>query len=267
MSQEEVILWSGLIRQEWRKEFHCPGDLLVTNEDFAAALRDEIMTNRIPAQISTRVVNWDGTGKRQTRVLLRYSGTEAETDVVRLLAGVDMMGNYAYVEGKTYFMPPQLPAQPQRKRAVPTDWFWVSLLFIVGGILTFGMGTAGEFGECCSIPGVIMFGIGVFMLVYNASLSDQRDQAREWNDISDRAAWDRERAWDRWQREILTSAYLARTDDTLGRFVQAVSSCIDTVTQKLFLDHNAELRKESESERTREEIEQELKKRRAEAFG
>jgi hypothetical protein len=276
VTHNEITLWSGLVQREWRKEYYCPEGVTVTTEEFASELSEEIERDRIPANVSTRVVNWDGTGTSQTRVLVRYVGDDAPTDIVRCMVGVDQMGKYAYVEGKTYFAPPDLPPVKKEKKEVP-DPNWLSTLgWLVGGNALFlaflGLQSA-EFADgnwvtllFCVGP-TALFALASWVELYNAfDDAKKRPEIEKWNAEVDRQVAKRRKKWKQWQKTILTSAYLSQTDDTLGRFVQAIKSTIDRVTERLFVERNAELREQSESQRTREEIEEELERRRAEAF-
>lgn len=267
MALNQVTLWSWLTKSETKEEFRCPPGLQVTNEELAAELARQVQANNLPAQVELCEVNWDDTDTKQTRTMVRYTGPDAKTDVVRMLIGVDQMGNFAYVERKTYLKPPDLPGVPKGKK--PVEGVSESDLVIPGvGLLIFVLGLfiAGSdvgSGLLCLVPGGIMLLVGLGFMWLTSNLAAE---AKTWNAeaAQEQDAWDK--AWDKWRKEVVQAAYLARTDDVFGRFTSAISTTVDDVIQTLFVDRNAELRRKTEHEQTQEAIEKELERRRAEAF-
>ena len=47
---KQMTLWSWLTKHETKKEFLCPPELQVSNEDLAKALAQQIQMNRLPAK-------------------------------------------------------------------------------------------------------------------------------------------------------------------------------------------------------------------------
>lgn len=275
MALKQMTLWSWLTKSETKEEFRCPPDLQVTNQELAAELTRQVQANNLPAQVELCEVNWDDTNTRQTRAMVRYTGPDAKTDVVRMLVGVDQMGNFAYVERKTYLKPPQLPQVPRDRKdeVAPAGGSAFGIALLVGGILLvlFGLFLIGQVDSSdtsfvwllCIGPGFIGLLIGVWVAMSAATSSGE---AQKWNAeaAQEKTAWDQ--AWNSWRREVVQAAYLARTDDVFGRFTSAISATVDDVIQTLFVDRNAELRRRTEHEQTQEAIEKELERRRAEAF-
>lgn len=282
MSHQEIILWSRLIHNSWRQEFRCPDELIVTNEEFAAEFSAAIAENHIPAEVTQYIVNWDDLGKRQNRILVRYTGTDAVTDVLRYMVGVDRVGRFTYIEEKTYFAPPDLPSPPRKKRALPITFIGLWISMFVMGVLCSITGTALILADiffhwnnialfsslgCCIGPGIIVLVLAVWLLHSDGKERAKIPEIESWNRAAEMEVQAREKTWEDWESSILTSIYLSRTDDTLGRFVEAVRSTVSQVTQKLFIDHNAEMLRESKEENTQEEIKKEMQRRHAEIFG
>ena len=71
----------------------------------------------------------------------------------------------------------------------------------------------------------------------------------------------------RWQEETLELAYVAQTTDEFGRWTSAISTTIDQVVQKLFIDRDAQTKQWQEEQKSQDEIEKELERRNAELFG
>ena len=183
-------------------------------------------------------MNWDDTNTKQLRVVVRYMGNDTTTDIVRFLVGVDQMGNFSYVEEKIYLKPPDLPAVPRKKKE--NNW-----------------ASSNDLG--------CLFILLIFVIPFILWAIEEK-KVRDWNKEAEleKAAWDA--AWEKWQKETLTAAYLAKTDDVFGRFTQAMSSTVEQVLQVLFLDKAAELRRQTATEQTQADIEKELERRKAELF-
>ena len=235
---KQMTLWSWLTKHETKKEFLCPPELQVSNEDLAKALAQQIQMNRLPAKVDLSEVNWDDTNTKQLRVVVRYMGNDTTTDIVRFLVGVDQMGNFSYVEEKIYLKPPDLPAVPRKKKE--NNW-----------------ASSNDLG--------CLFILLIFVIPFILWAIEEK-KVRDWNKEAEleKAAWDA--AWEKWQKETLTAAYLAKTDDVFGRFTQAMSSTVEQVLQVLFLDKAAELRRQTATEQTQADIEKELERRKAELF-
>lgn len=236
MALKQITLRSWLTKSETKKEFFCPPGLEVTNEELAAELTARLQANRLPAEVELCEIDWDDTGTKQTRAMVRYVGPDAKVDVVRFLVGVDQMGNFAYVEQKNILRPPDLPVVPRERKTNPWE--------------------VGNMG--CII--LALFIVPIFLYFIKQSEVDA------WNAEADREKKEWEEAWENWRKQTVEVAYLAKTDDVFGRFAMALTSTVDDVLQRLFIDQQAELRRQAETQQTQEEIEKELQKRRAEAF-
>lgn len=237
MVLKQVTLWSWLTKSETKKEFFCPPGLDVTNEELAAELTARVQANRLPAEVELCEIDWDNTGTKQTRAMVRYVGPDAKADVLRFLVGVDQMGNFAYVEQKSLLRPPELPVVPRKKQENGWDELPTGCWLIVGALI-----------------------FPIFMYF------QRRSEVNAWNAEADREKKEWEEAWENWRKQTVEVAYLSKTDDVFGRFAMALTSTVDDVLKRLFIDQQAELRRQAETQQTQEEIEKELEKRRAEAF-
>lgn len=260
MAVKEVTLWSWLTKHETKKEFTCPPELQVINEDLARELTKQVKANRLPAEVELCEVVWDDTNTKQKRVLVRYTGIEADTDVIRFLVGVDQMGNFAYVEEKIYILPPTLPKTPRERKTVDNFPGWPVAIAIIGipiGLASISQAETTLF--ICGLPGLIAAIIAYFIIT-------GIQQANAWNSeaSSEQQAWDT--IWNSWHKETLEAAYLSKRDDVFGRFTLAMSSTTDQVLQVLFLDREAKLRRQTASEQTQTDIEKELERRKEEFF-
>jgi len=264
VEKKTITLWSWLTKREAKNEIACPPDLHVDNEQFAEALAKQVETNRLPAEVVLCEVDWDDTNTKQTRILVRHTGEGASTDIVQFLVGVDQMGNFTYVEEKLYLRPPELPTTPRDQKSGGMDTA-LAVALGVGGLIGIMIGLAGADDgtgaslACCAFPGAIAIGVALWQ-------GKERSKVNQWNEEArtEKGAWDR--VWKSWNSEVLEAAYLASTNDVFGRFALALSSTVKQVIKTLFEDHQAELRSRTEQEKTQKEIEEEMEKRRNEAF-
>ena len=283
MTKKKITLWSWLTKQDTKTEFLCPPGHTVTNEELAEELARQAQNNGLPARVELYEVNWDDTDTKQDRVLIRYTGSDTATDIIQYLVGVDNMGSFAYVEEKIYLEPPHLPSLPRKKKELgsepqePSSNGITLLLLAVLGILGIGLaiGSGGEGLDslCCGLPGLLSL-IGLFYVNHDGKLQVKKWQHalkewredKAWNDAAEREekAW--LRAWENWYSDTLKVAYQAKRDDVFGRFTLAMSSTIDQVLQRLFIDQEAELRRSTEREQTEKEIAAEMERRQKEMF-
>jgi hypothetical protein len=250
MSLKQVTMWNGLTKSEVKQEIYCPPGLQVSMEEFATELDRQAKADRLPAQIELCEVNWDDTNTKQNRILVRHTGNGASTDVLQFLVGVDQMGNYTYVEEKTFLMPPQLPTFPRGNKIRQDNPTWAIIIAIVSILI----GISGKPSPIFLIIGLIA-GIIAFTKVKTNSEVD------EWNKQAEveRANWDQ--TWENWRKETMEVAYLSSTDDVFGRFTRAASSTVKQVIKKLFVDRQAELRRSDEIRNSQKEMEEQLEKR------
>lgn len=277
MTKKKITLWSWLTKQETKKEFLCPPGLTVTNEELAEELARQAQNNGLPARVELYEVNWDDTDTKQDRVLIRYTGSDTATDIIQYLVGVDNMGSFAYVEEKIYLEPPHLPSLPRNKDALGSEpqkpgsddsiW-WMFGVGAVGIIIALSAGDGALLW--CGLPGLLALGLFYIMMregqKESAKWQHDHEEWREWNEAAagEEKAW--LRAWENWYSDTLKVAYQAKRDDVFGRFTLAMSSTIDQVLQRLFIDQEAELRRSTEREQTEKEIAAEMERRQKEMF-
>lgn len=288
MPHQTVTLWSSLIKSSAKREIACPPGLDVTREQFASALKAKIEANQLPASAELVRVNWDETGTVQDLVLVRYAGNDSKSDVLRFAVGLEQLGRFAYLEKKVLLAPPRLHKVRAEKKLLTekgTDWFspsigvialiaGIALVAVGGGLTSWG----GDFFTIvCTAPGVIALVVGIIALISSAvSNSKARDE-----DTNTRAKNKEIEAWnakarqeresltnnlDNWQAQVLEVAYLGRANDVFGRWTSAISTTIDQVIHDLFIARQAQASAWDEQQRSKEEIEKELQRRRQEAF-
>lgn len=288
MTLQSVTLWSSLIKSSAKREISCPPGLDVTREQFASALKGKIVANQLPATADLVRVNWDETGTAQELILIRHSSADQKSDVLRFAVGLEQLGRFAYIEKKVLLTPPSLHKVRDEKKLVPekgSDHFspLVGIAAIVAGFLLLLVGQAvtdwgGDVGVLfCSAPGVIALVLGVIMLLVSlarnskagsedAVIRKKNEEIRAWNATAKNERESLARNLDNWQAQVLQVAYLGQSNDMFGRWISAISTTIDQVIQELFIDRQAQASVWDEQQRSKEEIEKELQRRRQEAF-
>ena len=73
--------------------------------------------------------------------------------------------------------------------------------------------------------------------------------------------------YEQWLQDMLEATYMAKRNDVLGRWSSAVSTTIDQVVQKLFIDRQSQAQQWQEKQTSREELEKVLAQRSSEMFG
>ena len=306
MSLKDVTLWSFLTQSSAKQEIVCPKDLRVTIEEFAEELTYQLNDNQLPASAELTLVNWDDTNTKQKLILVRYTDNQASTNVLQFAVALEQLGRFAYVEKKVYLNPPQLPSKlesrspiqyiPQEKDEIENELRdgrnGSSILAVIGVIIMFLGLRIFAFGEVSSfIIGSFFLGIAILLFIISRSIKSENPKTQEiknryikinqqnqkirqenteieqWNQQKQERDQKRQQLLECWFSDTLTVAYLSKANDVFGRWTSAVSTTIDQVVQKLFIDRNAQAKQWQEEQRSQEEIEKELERRNAELFG
>lgn len=298
MKIQKIALWSWLTKSEAKTEILCPSDLRVDNALFAEELARNVKANLVPAEVSLCQVTWDDSDRKQVRILARYTGKQASSDVVQFLVGVEHLGNFAYVEEKVYLRPPRLPAIPEKRSTRVPAFLEKPSQKLLSAVeqaehklgediaardkaavtpATQEDKVSGDQGEQPPTPGsepVEQVSTGADAAkeqIYTATkwlarglrrANDAWQSQRDW----EKAKKKEDEEWDIWRKEKLEAAYLAGVDDVFGRFALAMSSCVKMSIKTLFEDRQAELRNRVDQQKTQKEIEEEIDRRRKEAF-
>ena len=303
MTLKRVTLWSFLTQSNAKREISCPDDVYVTIEEFAKELKFQLEYNRLPAIAELVQVEWDNTNTTQKLILVRYTDSQSSTNILQDAVGLEQLGRFVYLEKKTYLNPPYLPSKRTAKPLldyIPREDAGTSRINDIGCaasivLLLLGSGfTVGGFALFSfsfNVIGSIALAIAMltFVLVFNdmttgrkrraiekrnLQIDQQNEQIRKNNetiaklnqDTSTRdAEWEKNLA--RWQAETLEVAYLATANDVFGRWTSAVSTTIDQIVQKLFIDRHAQAQQWQENQKSQEDIKKELERRNIEMFG
>lgn len=294
MTPQTITLWSSLIKSSAKREIACPPGLDVTREQFANALKAKIGANQLPASAELVRVNWDETGTVQDLVLVRYAGNDSKADVLRFAVGLEQLGRFAYLEKKVLLAPPSLH-KVRAERNVLTEknistgsGSWGVGMLVIGIVLLavvyFSVMSnewwAGFAALICGPSGLVAVIAGVGGIIAglasisknnkakkeNAIIKEQNRETEAWNAEARRERESLTNNLDNWQAQVLQVAYLGQSNDVFGRWTSAISTTIDQVIHDLFIARQAQASAWDEQQRSKEEIEKELQRRRQEAF-
>lgn len=288
MAPQTITLWSSLIKSSAKREIACPPGLDVTREQFANALEARIGANQLPATTELVRVNWDETGTVQDLVVVRYVGNDSKSDVLRFAVGLEQLGRFAYLEKKVLLTPPSLhKVRAERQllveQGIDNSSVVLGLLASIAGVVMIVLGlSAGDWGGgfltfVCGGLGLIVLISGLVMVIpaqssnfkaetENATIREKNKETEAWNAEARRERESLTNNLDNWQARVLEVAYLGRANDVFGRWTSAISTTIDQVIHDLFIARQAQASAWDEEQRTKEEIEKELQRRRQEAF-
>ena len=282
MATKDITLWSFLTQSSAKQEIFCSDELRVSIEEFAQELIARLKANKLPATAELVTVNWDDTNRTQPLILVRYTGTQVTTDVLQYAVGLEQLGNFAYLEKKTYLFPPKLPKitnLQKPKKSSDHDYTVLLLLFgIVCLIFTIGFSFFAFglqwHGMQILLPLLIVLIalLSTTVFIYRAikgiiRIRKETLNKEIWNRTKEQTDIRLAQIMARWQEETLELAYVAQTTDEFGRWTSAISTTIDQVVQKLFIDRDAQTKQWQEEQKSQDEIEKELERRNAELFG
>lgn len=245
-------LWVDLANKITRVTYYSDDILDISEEQFGIALQHKLDANHVPSRVEKTQIKWDNSGVTQQRLIIHP--TMLKDSPMCFSVGLNRIGNFTFIEERTYIKPPELPTTPGMTRSVPI----VEVKSLLLGAAIF----------CCGFPlfplsivlGLIALVVGAILVAnFFASRGEARD-AKEYNKEveKDTIAW--EKAWDEWESKYFSVSYLANTDDVMGRLHQAFHDSIEQVSKELFVN---QIGSESKETLSQGELRQVVEKRRA----
>lgn len=224
---KDGVLWSWLKIRSSRQQFHSESEPTITDEEYMKKLDQKLKDNHVPATIERRIVQWDESALQK---LMWFIIPHA--DVINPMSYVllfNHVGNFTFVEEKTFVTPPNLPEKPGVKKPLPSDngitKTLLGIVLFIAGIIMIDEG----FGAPLIIVGIVLALIGGMSWVkygevhsYNESVELKQKQ---WND-----------AWDSWYSDRLYASFQEDVNGELSRIFDSVFSCIKQVNDDLFND-------------------------------
>lgn len=250
-------LWSWLKQSSKRQMFYTeqPSDL--SEDAFMGKIQRRLEENAVPASVEQRTIEWDRSGVNKSVYLVK-----PETEVVNPLSCLvqfNHVGNFTFVEEKTFITPPDLPEVPEKPLPLDSSSVkWASMLLLYGII--------------AAIAGLVLFsvetGIAFFVLLLGAGMlagsyfMNQKNRAiREHNAkcAAQERAWNA--AWENWKNSIFLHSFQEDINGQLSRIFDSVFETIKQVNSELF---SASKSVEQEESSKMNELEQLIARRKEE---
>lgn len=235
---KDGVLWSWLKLKSSRQQFYSEKQSSVTDEEYMEKLDQKLKENHVPATIERRIVQWD---ESNIQKLMWFIIPHA--DVINPMSYVllfNHVGNFTFVEEKTFVTPPELPDKPGQLKPLPSDngitkTIVGALLLIVGLIMATNYN---ELGGPLMAIGFVVTVVGAIIWGHYGSVQSEnetvKNQLNRWN-----------AAWDSWYADRLYASFQEDINGELSRIHDSVFSCIKQVNDDLFNDKQ-HLHEESE---------------------
>lgn len=267
MSQESVRymskteLWSWLKQNSKRQVFYTPADknpnTEMTEEEFIALLNEKLEANHVNAEIEARKIEWDRSAIYETTYAVKPI-----TNVVNpltYLVQFNHVGDFTFVEEKTFITPPDLPESPLRPVRLPhggkgANTLAYGIVGLVLGCIFLSMRSFREAGVGLIVCGLIL----LFVWWYEKSQDDAArahnakcaEMERKWN-----------AAWANWRTSIFAYSFQEDINGQLSRIYDAVFECIKQISAENFEDCKVQ---ETDESANINELEQLIERRKQE---
>ena len=253
MSGNTVKLWQSLGNSKSTNTIYTEDIADISEETFGLALQEKLDSNYIPARVERTRVEWEEAGISQKRLVIH--STDVKNSPMCFLVGLDRIGKYTFIEEKTVIYPPNLPSAPGTRVPVPatsTKQVLIGIGIFLAAIALFAAHQV-PFALLAIVASLCVIGL------YIHACGDAAEaEAHNSNVTREEEAW--ERAWSDWENTKLMVAYLADTDDKIGRMHIAYSETIAQVTKELFNNRDGQVSVEKASQN---DLRQAVEKRRA----
>lgn len=236
----ESEMWSWLKKTATRKHYYTEEINPLTVDDFVVKVQTKLDENNVPAVIEKRTIEWDRSGLKDEIYGIKPL-TKAANPLSCLLQ-FSHIGNFSFVEEKTFITPPDLPEVPGKRMEIDPKTKGKITLMLYGGILAI----AGF--VLCSISltlGLASLGVGIALLAigYSAISEQKRITAHNETVRLQELAW--EKAWSDWQNNIFLHSFQEDTNGQVSRIFEAAFECIEMVCNDEFKNAPASAEKES----------------------
>ena len=221
-------LWTWLKKDSKRQQFYTEGGFEESEAEYMEELQSKLENNSVPAKIEKRKICWD-----RSNAVEEVYVVVPETKVVNPLTYLVQfchVGDFTFVEEKTFITPPDLPERPGEKLTIPKAIAMVMLyiavaaviLFILSGFLRYEAGT-------CILASLILAGIDIFIWFRYKKIFDYNkkceEQLKKWNE-----------AWDNWKNSIFLHSFQEDINGQLSRIFDSVYSSINQLNDEKFKD-------------------------------
>lgn len=231
-SQSE--LWTWLKKDDRRQLFYRDGQEAPSEADYMRLVGDRLAQNGVPATIERRRISWDRSELAETMYVVNPSTTAV--DPLSCVLQFASIGDFSFVDEKTFLAPPNLPPVPEKKVPIPANKnagaARMGVIAIAIGIVLFLLNDL--LGGSAVLGGIALCAVGAFLVYIESTGGAAAKKAREHNAKVDRQEFEWERAWDRWETEVFIHSFQESTHGQVTRIYQAVFESIKQVNTELF---------------------------------
>ena len=225
-----VELWSWLKQNSRRHLFHSQIQANLSIDEYMKKVQEKITTNGVPAVITPKKITWDRSNVSRVDYFIEPSTNVANP--LSCLLQFNHVGQFTFVEEKTFVTPPDLPEVPQKKRDIDTKNQSFLGMLLLYGILAIIIGLVlmmmnGGLGFALLIAGGVMVFFG-----YSSSQSN-RDNI-EYNRKCEEQEYKWRMAWEKWQNTIFYHSFQEDINGQLSRIFDSVFDCVKQVNEEVF---------------------------------
>lgn len=221
-------LWTWLKKDSKRQQFYTDGGFGESENEYMEDLRGKLEDNSVPAKIEKRKICWDRSDATEEVYVV-----VPETKVVNPLTYLVQfchVGDFTFVEEKTFITPPDLPERPGEKLPISKGTATLMLYLGVAAIVCFlAAAFAGRNGGSFILVAVVLGGIDAYLWYKNKKIFDYNkkcdEQMKKWNE-----------AWDNWKKSIFLHSFQEEINGQLSRIFDSVYSSINQLNDEKFKD-------------------------------
>lgn len=236
MSKTE--LWSWLKKDAKRQQFYTPSEEKIDQEEYWQHVQDKLSENSVPAELQKRTVKWDRSKVERTICVIQPK--TQEVNPLSCLLQFNHVGDFTFVEEKTFITPPDLPPVPQKPVALSPEDAKKGLMCVLGvllmllGLLILLASFEAYRPGNMIITSLLLLGAGGALTWYGYLAVQKLREIKRHNDMCARqeAAWNR--AWSDWQDSIFLHSFQEDINGHLSRVFDAAFECIKQVNRELF---------------------------------
>ena len=253
-STETAELWTWLKRGSKRTQYYTEQISSINTSKFVELLNEKLTKNNVPAKVILKNVKWD-LGKTSRNALF----IEPNADAVNILTCIlqyEKVGNFVYVEEKTFITPPDLPVMPGKYKEVSPSLKEDKLMLgIVLGVVSL---LCMAINSMIGLAGLAFAGYFLYDAFKKRAELDSLESHNRNVELAE-LRWNN--AWDEWQKSIFNYAYQEDVDGIVGRIYDSVATSVKQVC-----DENFKVKKVNEKEEnsSMNELEQMILRRKEE---
>ena len=222
-------LWSWL-KQSAKRQIFVSKDVSVDAEQYVDMVMDKIEKRNVPATIEKKSIEWDRVDIKKVDYYVKPN-TDAVNPLTYLLQ-FNYVGEYAFVEQKSFITPPDLPNPPMRR--LPIDEAKKALCELLGKafMIVIVLSIALLFmGSSVAILGLFIAG-GIFAAGYFLGAKNREIEEHNAEVLRQEIAWNK--AWQNWETSIFQHSFQEDINGKLSRIYDAVFECVKEVNKELF---------------------------------